>query len=231
MAGHLGRARVGYRRCPGRAGSPDAGCGRYREETLGQADDTLPANGADVLDFRRRKRRRWRGPPVPAGLQPGWRRNPPRRRQALHRGGRRSGLPGRHAGPRRPQPRDHPHRHRRPHLPRWARVPVARLTRDKVRAWHRALSTAPARARGRPVEADPADADAPRRRQATANRILTILKAALNHAREEGRAPAPMTRGGWSSRSAAPTRPRSATCPMTSACGWPTPARPTSARW
>lgn len=60
-----------------------------------------------------------------------------------------------------------------------------------MRAWHRGLSTAPARRRGKPVPADVADPDAPRRRQATANRILTILKAALNHARQEGHAIGP----------------------------------------
>ena len=76
-------------------------------------------------------------------------------------------------------------------VPALGTVAVSRLTRERVRAWHRGLSTAPARGRGGPRPADTADLDAPRRRQATANRILTILKAALNHAREEGRATGP----------------------------------------
>ena len=73
-------------------------------------------------------------------------------------------------------------------LPPLGSLPIGRLTRDKVRAWHRALADAPARCRGgntRPVNA--ADSDMRRRRQATANRLLTILKAACNHARNEGR--------------------------------------------
>jgi integrase len=68
---------------------------------------------------------------------------------------------------------------------------VARLTRDKLRRWHRALATAPARlraAKGKVNLREPYDDadDAQRRRRATANRVLTILKATLNHARREG---------------------------------------------
>ncbi len=67
---------------------------------------------------------------------------------------------------------------------------VARLTRDKLRRWHRGLATAPARLRASKgkinIREDNDNDDAPRRRRATANRILTILKAALNHAKIEG---------------------------------------------
>lgn len=68
---------------------------------------------------------------------------------------------------------------------------VSRLTRDKLKRWHRGLASAPARLRAvkgkvryRPTDDD--DQDAPRRRRATANRLLTILKAALNYAHREG---------------------------------------------
>ena len=68
---------------------------------------------------------------------------------------------------------------------------VTRLTRDRIRRWHRALATAPARLRAAKGKVnlrtyDDDDDDTQRRRRATANRVLTILKAALNHARREG---------------------------------------------
>lgn len=66
---------------------------------------------------------------------------------------------------------------------------VADLTADEIRKWHADLAKAPARVRskaGKPqrfkkVE-DPQDPDYQRRRRASANRTLTILKAALNRA-------------------------------------------------
>lgn len=68
---------------------------------------------------------------------------------------------------------------------------VTRLTRDKLRKWHRGLASAPARLRSANGKinlrsTDKEDDDAPRRRRSTANRVLTILKAALNHAHHEG---------------------------------------------
>lgn len=166
--------------------------GRYREEKLGRADDTLPANGADVLEFRQAQAKAvaWasRARRVAAGLEA-----EPAKGLAkpytvadavadyladMQARGARS----------LPTTRTATAAHIVPAL---GSTPVNRLTRDKVRAWHRALSTAPARGRGGPRPVDPADPDASRRRQATANRILTILKAALNHAREEGRGTGP----------------------------------------
>jgi integrase len=81
-------------------------------------------------------------------------------------------------------------------LPTLGALPVGRLTREKMKGWHRALASAPARLRAKAGttktrEADPSDKDAPRRRRATANRVLTILKAALNHARAEGKVTCP----------------------------------------
>lgn len=72
---------------------------------------------------------------------------------------------------------------------------VAKLTAKRLRDWHAALAAAPVRLRTgktateRNVRAiEPDDADAIRRRRATANRTLTTLKAALNHAFREGHA-------------------------------------------
>lgn len=161
---------------------------RYREERLGRADDASPADGAGVLDFRQaqakalvwaaRVRRIAAGLDADPGKIPA---QPYTVEEAVAdyladmkaRGARSVGTTTTAA---------------KAHIiPTLGTLPVARLTRDKVRAWHRALATAPVRRRGKATEADPADTDAPRRRQATANRILTILKATLNHAREEGR--------------------------------------------
>jgi integrase len=169
--------------------------GRYREEGIGRADDVIPANGADVLDFRQAqvKAIAWaaRQRRVAAGLEP----EPPKAPAAPYtvanaisdhladladRGSR--GLAQTVA-----KAKAHI-------LPGLGGLPVGRLTREKIRAWHRELATSPARlrskvggeARVRQIAAG--DEDALRRRKATANRVLTVLKAALNHARAEGKA-------------------------------------------
>jgi hypothetical protein len=64
---------------------------------------------------------------------------------------------------------------------------VGKLTAKKIEDWHRGLAVKPALARSKPGrkpnhrKADKS-ADGVRKRRATANRILTVLKAALNHA-------------------------------------------------
>lgn len=75
------------------------------------------------------------------------------------------------------------------------KIAVGRLTTKKINDWHHNLATSPALLRTgktakerntRPHAAN--DADAVRRRRATANRILTVLKATLNYAWKEGKA-------------------------------------------
>lgn len=182
---------LGYRRGAAGGGTWLArilDAGRYREERLGRTDDTLPSNGADVLDFRQAQTKAvaWaaRVRRIAAGLEahPGAAPSKPYTvEQAM--ADYLSDMKGRGArslGTTTTASNAHI-------MPTLGAVPVTRLTRDKVRTWHRALATAPVRRRGKAEAPDPADADAPRRRQASANRILTILKAALNHARVEGR--------------------------------------------
>jgi integrase len=71
------------------------------------------------------------------------------------------------------------------------RIELNKLTQGKVKTWRDGLATAAPRLRTRPGkpqayrEVDASDPVAMRRRQATANRILTVLKAALNHAHTE----------------------------------------------
>ena len=71
------------------------------------------------------------------------------------------------------------------------RYDVAKLTSKQIRRWHEELADAPARLRtAKGAEQNvrlTADSDEGRRsRQASANRILTILKAALNRAYQDG---------------------------------------------
>ncbi len=79
-------------------------------------------------------------------------------------------------------------------LPALGSRKVASVTPGTIRAWHRSLATAPARLRTSPKATKPNvralaadDADAHRARRATANAVLTLLKAALNLAFREGR--------------------------------------------
>ena len=77
-------------------------------------------------------------------------------------------------------------------LPRLGDIELAKLTSPRIREWHEGLAASPARlrsGRGKPAQYRPAptDADGRRRRKATANRVLTVLKAALNHAWHEGK--------------------------------------------
>lgn len=78
-------------------------------------------------------------------------------------------------------------------LPALGSLQVAKLTAKRIEDWHHGLAEKPALARSRPGrkpnhrKADPT-ADGIRKRRATANRVLTVLKAALNHAWKGGNA-------------------------------------------
>jgi integrase len=71
---------------------------------------------------------------------------------------------------------------------------VAKLTTKRIRDWHASVVSAARLVRTKKtsleratVVSDSKDANAVRRRRSTANRLLTILKAALNHAFHDGR--------------------------------------------
>jgi integrase len=71
-------------------------------------------------------------------------------------------------------------------------VVLDRLAKGKIVAWHRKIAETPPRLRSKagvaPKHRDSdSSPEAVRRRRSTANRVLTILKAALNHAHREGR--------------------------------------------
>jgi integrase len=174
-----------------RVGDPTAG-GGYRQASLARADDTLKADGVEVFDYRRAEAeaRDWiaRHHRVAAGLEPEQSATPAAPYTVadavgdyladyLARGGK---------ALRTTKQAVDAHI-----LPALGNLPVGRLTRDKLKAWHRALAAAPARVRSkkgqerhREIKDDP---DASRRRRSSANRVLTTLKAALNHAHREGK--------------------------------------------
>ena len=78
-------------------------------------------------------------------------------------------------------------------LPALGKIEVERLTRQRVRDWHHGLAAAAAGEDQQYKKLDD-DPEAARKRRVTANRILTILKAALNHAVFEGEV---MDTGAW----------------------------------
>lgn len=79
-------------------------------------------------------------------------------------------------------------------LPALGDLPVAKLTRRRLEDWHQALAESPRKTSGRRADDDepapdpavpsasPLSEEARRKRKVTANRILTILRAALNQA-------------------------------------------------
>lgn len=75
-------------------------------------------------------------------------------------------------------------------LPALGDLNIASLSRRRIETWHQDLAKAPPRVRTKMDaeqkyrEVDPT-AEAERRRRSTANRVLTVLKAALNHAYHE----------------------------------------------
>jgi integrase len=76
-------------------------------------------------------------------------------------------------------------------LPALGKIEVATLTTDQIRTWLAKLAKAPARVRTRPGDVQQfksgADPEQLRRRKSSANRILTVLKAALNRAWRDGK--------------------------------------------
>jgi len=76
-------------------------------------------------------------------------------------------------------------------LPTLGKIEVERVTRAQIRDWHRGLAAAARRVRTKAGEEQQYkelgdDPETVRKRRATANKILTTLKAALNHAVVEG---------------------------------------------
>jgi integrase len=181
---------VGFRRVKGRKGAPAGpgtwsarhylGGGRYAVEKIdGVADDFSDANGVTVLDFkqaqdkarafhlRRRSGDQIAGPlTVKAAIE-------------LH---------FEHLAGLGQTTVNQKHHARAFIIPGLGDVEVAKLTATQLRRWHHGLAKLAPRVRTKPgapqqhrvIEAG--DAETVRRRQSSANRIMTTLKAALNYA-------------------------------------------------
>jgi integrase len=160
---------------------------RYREFRLGLADDTQDADGVSVLDYgqaQKAARDWWRselrreeghdsrtGPFTVADAITEY-------LKALERRGSK--------GIRESKYKADVHI-----LPALGSMQVAKLIARRIEDWHHGLAEKPALARSKPGKkpnhrkADKSP-DGIRRRRATANRVMTVLKAALNHAWKAG---------------------------------------------
>jgi integrase len=161
--------------------------GRYRENRLGLADDTQDADGVSVLDYsqaQKAARDWWRselrredgydtrsGPFVVADAVQDY-------LKAFERRGGKSVYDARRTA--------------ETHiLPTLGTLQVAKLTSKRIEDWHHRVAEQAPRVRSKAGEkpkhreADNS-AEGIRKRRATANRILTVLKAALNHAWKAG---------------------------------------------
>jgi integrase len=180
---------LGYRRLAGAAGRWIArhylGGQRYAEEQLGIADDLTDADRVVVLDYWQaveaaRERLKVRahaavgksGPYTVADAVAAYLEFLTRERKSAY------------------QVRIRMSAHV---LPGLGEIEVAKLTADKLRRWHSALAEQPARLRSRADNQKyrelSDDEEAVRRRRASANVCLSQLKAALNLAFNEGKAP------------------------------------------
>src|SRR5215813_15023298 len=161
--------------------------GRYREFRLGLADDAQDADGVAILDYGQAQKaaREW------------WRAELRREEGHDTRSGPYTvadaiadylkefeGRGGKSVYETRRAAETHI-------LPVLATGLIGKLTAKRIEDWHRGLAAKPALARSKPGRKPnhrkiDRSADAIRKRRATANRILTVLKAALNHAWKAG---------------------------------------------
>jgi len=169
---------LGYRRLRAKSGSWIArhylGAQRYEVEVIGVADDLSDADGLVVLDFhqavakaRQRMLERAQGAAGDVG--------PLTVKQALERYLQWASDKGKPIG-------DVTYRINSLIVPALGKIEVAKLTSDTIHDWHVSLSK-----RVRPGDADLTKEERDRRRRASANRTLTVLRAALTRAWRDGK--------------------------------------------
>jgi integrase len=151
---------------------------RYRAVSLGRADDTSSADGERVLSYAQAVAAVRAAIDTPRGRVHGL-----TVRQAMDRYVEFKHSQG--------QPvNDLLSRSRAHILPTLGDFAVEDLTAEQLRRWLANLAAMPAQTRprqGKPqYQDDPTTEEDVRRRRASANRVLTMLKAALNHAYDEG---------------------------------------------
>jgi integrase len=185
---------IGYRRLKGRKGRPGVagtwvarhyhGGGSYLVEKIGTADDFSDADGIAILDFAQAQDKA-RARMVRRAHDAAGKSGPLTVQAAVEsyleflEGNRKSAVDARHRA--------------KAHIyPTIGSVEVATLTTELLRKWHVGLAKAPPRARTKPGKAQQhrefdGSEEAVRRRRSSANRVLTILRAALNHAFHDGK--------------------------------------------
>ncbi|WP_243317640.1 tyrosine-type recombinase/integrase [Geothrix paludis] len=187
-----------YRASSGVAGTwrakiRESGTGARKKCALGTADDYSDADGAHILDYSQAqaKAREWfttarqaigedapsSGPYTVADAMEAY------RRDCLRRGVKRT---------------DRMESAARLHiLPALGALPVVKLSQARIERWHEALAEAAPHVRGRKTSTKPTFGPKPsseeekRKRKVSANRVLTVLKSALNLAKRKRRVSCP----------------------------------------
>jgi integrase len=183
-------AHLGYRRLKGRAGTwvarHYAGNQQYEVEAIGTADDLSDADGVAILSywqaFDKVRERRKERVHTAAGIT-----SPYTVKQAIEDYLQKLEDAGQ-------SKYDSAKRADAHILSDLGEVELARLTTEDLRKWHAAQAKAPPRlrtAKGKQqnYRETGSDEEAKRARKASANRTLTVLKAALNFAWREGNCP------------------------------------------
>jgi len=182
------RLHLGYRRLRGKSGTWWCrfylGERQYTVEPLGTADDQAAADGVEILDF-------WQAQDKARELMAG---------RAQGGTGKTGPLTVKDAveqylewlDSNRKSAYDARRRVEAFIYPKLGEVECSALTADMLRKWHVALTKEPPRVRTATGKLQQhrtfnGDDEATRRRRASANRVLTILKAALNRAWREGK--------------------------------------------
>jgi integrase len=182
-----GKVHLGWQRWKGQRGEAGGrwvlrryiGNNKYRSETLGRADDAEAADGERILTFEQAEiRARTRVTTGGGKIE----RLTVRQAMTLYTDYKRS---------RGQSVKDLMSRTTAHILPELGDYVVAELTAAQLRGWLATMAASPAQHRptreGMPqYKAAPGSDEDLRRRRASANRVLTMLKAALNHAFDEG---------------------------------------------
>jgi integrase len=151
---------------------------RYQTITLGRADDAAPPDGERVLSYAQAVAAIRAAIDTPRGRVHGL-----TVRQAIDRYVEFKHSQGQGVA-------DLLSRSRAHILPTLGDRPVSELTPELLRRWLATMAATPAQTRprqGKPqYQPDPTTEEDVRRRRASANRVLTMLKAGLNHAYDEG---------------------------------------------
>ncbi len=183
---------LGYRRIKNGAGTWWArhylGKGQYETDALGIADDLSDADGIAVLDYWQAQEKA-RNRMVKRAHAAAGKIGPYTVADAMDAYMRYLGDDGRSKN----TIRDAKYRDQAFIRPKFGDTEVAALTADKLRRWRDDLVQTPARVRTKKGSAQQhrkiANEDGQRARRSSANRIWSLLRAALNHAFHDGKVP------------------------------------------